>query len=86
MTAGTDTAPEVAARYRAMLLARSESDRVVMALGMFSTAQALVLSTLPADASEAARRTHLFNRLYGNDFDAMTAARIIDRLSSSCLP
>lgn len=75
-----DTSPDVASRYRAMLLARSPSDRVVMACGMFDTARALVLASLPAPATQADRRIHLFVRTYGAEFDRETAARVVDRL------
>ena len=78
-----DTRLEVATRYRDMLLARTASDRVVMACEMFDLARATVLASLPADADDAARRVHLFVRIYEKDFDPDTAALIITRLASS---
>ena len=75
-----DTAPEAAARYREMLLARSPSDRIVMACGLFDTARATVLASLGNESDVVTRRVHLFTRTYGRDFDAATVRRIIDRL------
>ena len=78
-----DTATDVAVRYEQMLLARSASDRVMMAMEAFDFARALALASLPEGADEAARRIHLFKRIYEQDFDAQTAARIIARLQAS---
>ena len=78
-----DTPPEVAERYRAMLLACSPSERIVMACGLFDTARAAVLASLPEGADEATRRAHLFVRTYGRDFDPALAARIVATLEKS---
>jgi len=78
-----DTAPEVAERYRAMLLALSQSERIVMACGLFDTARATVLASLPQGADEATRRVHLFLRTYGRDFDPELATRIVASLKKS---
>ena len=78
-----DTAPEVAERYRAMLLACSPSERIVMACGLFDTARAAVLASLPDGADEATRRAHLFVRTYGRDFDPELSARILATLKRS---
>jgi len=63
----TDTSPEAAERYRSMLLARSPSERVIMAAQMFDAARAIVLASLPANLSPDERRRHLFARLYADD-------------------
>lgn len=63
----TDTSPEMAQRYRSMLLARSPSERVVMAAAMFDAARTLVLASLPPHLSVDERRRRLFARLYGED-------------------
>lgn len=79
-----DTSPEMEARYRAMLLARSPQERLRMADSMFSSARRLVVaSVLAADpaASPAAVRRGLFLRFYGHEFDTAVRARIVARLS-----
>jgi hypothetical protein len=63
----TDTSPEMMERYRSMLLARSPSERVVMAAQMFDAARAIVLASFPPNLSLDERRRRLFARLYGDD-------------------
>jgi hypothetical protein len=60
----TDTPPEVEARYRALLLARSPAERVRMGARMFDAARAMVLASLPPGLSTAEARRYLFARLY----------------------
>jgi hypothetical protein len=62
-----DTSPEMMERYRAMLLARSPSERVIMAAQMFEDARAIVLASFPPNLSPDERRQRLFARLYGDD-------------------
>lgn len=78
-----DTSPGVAVLYREMLMARSASDRILMGLGLFDLARAVVLASLAAAGDEPARRVHLFINTYGRDFDADTVDRIVGRLASS---
>ncbi len=66
----TDTSPEVMERYRAMLLSRSPSERVIMAARMFDAARTMVLASLPRNLSPDERRRQLFARLYGDDIPA----------------
>lgn len=79
-----DTRPDVEAKYRAMLLARSGEARLEMAGSMYATARALVeasvLATDPS-VSAAALRQAVFLRFYGSEFDAKTRERILDRLA-----
>jgi hypothetical protein len=62
-----DTSPEMMERYRLMLLARSPSERVIMAAQMFDAARAMVLASFPPNLSPDERRRRLFARLYGDD-------------------
>ena len=52
------------AEYRAMLLSLPPETRLLMAFSMFDTARALVLASLPADASAQDIRRHLLKRFY----------------------
>ena len=82
----SDTSPEVEARYRAMLLARSPEERLRMAGSMFSDARRLVVASILAanpTASPGDIRRELFLRFYGHEFDEGTRARIIARLERS---
>jgi hypothetical protein len=79
----TDTPPEVMARYRAMLLARSPEDRLKMGCSMDATARALVRASVLAQdphASPAALRRALFLRFYGHEFEVAERGRILARL------
>ena len=79
----TDTPPEVMARYRAMLLARSSEDRLKMGCSMDATVRALVRASVLAQdphASPAALRRALFLRFYGGEFEAAEQERILARL------
>jgi hypothetical protein len=76
----SDTSPEMAERYRSMLLARSPSERVVMAAQMFDAARAMVLASFPPNLSPDERRRRMFARLYGDD---VAAAQIPEPLRPS---
>jgi len=79
----TDTSPEVMARYRAMLLARSGEERFKMGSSMNATARALICASVLAkdpQASPAALRRATFLRLYGHEFGAEERERILARL------
>lgn len=78
-----DTDPDVDARYRRMLLDRTASERVVMALGMFDTARAVMVSSFPEGLDERSRRVELFVRTYGRDLDHDTVDRVIARLQAT---
>ena len=78
-----DTPPAVEARIRALMAARSGSDRVRMACEMFTMARALMDADIrrrdPA-LSYSEHRVRIFERLYGDDLDETTRARIVARL------
>ena len=78
-----DMRPEIAEKYRQMLLARSGEERLKMGSSMNATARALVrASVLARDprASPAAIRREVFLRFYGHEFDAEARERILARL------
>ena len=75
-----DTSPDIEARYRRMILARSPSERIVMACGMLDVARATILAALPDGADERSRRVLLFERMYSRDFDPQTAREVVSRL------
>ena len=81
----TDTSPEVLSRYRAQLLALSPAARLAMASRMFSTAKALALAGILREDGRAASssREQLFLRLYGREFDAQEAQRIVEYLRAA---
>lgn len=62
-----DTSAEVDAILKARYAAMSGTERALMALQMFETAQLIVLSSIDPDLGEAARRRELCRRFYGDD-------------------
>ena len=60
----TDTSPAIEAILRERYAAMSGSERALMALQMFETAQQIVLSSLAPDSNEHDRRRELCRRFY----------------------
>ena len=84
-----DTAPEMDARYRAMLMQRSGEERLMMGCAMRETARGLVEASIreqdPQATPEAVRKG-LFLRFYGHEFDAESRAKIIAAIESASYP
>lgn len=62
-----DTRPEVEAFLKARYAAMTGSERALMALQMFETAQQIVLSSLDPSLGESQRRRELCRRFYGDE-------------------
>ena len=62
-----DTSPEIEAFLKARFAAMTGSQRALMALQMFETAQRIVLSSIDPALSERERRRELCRRFYGNE-------------------
>ena len=78
-----DTRPEIAEKYRQMLLSRSGEERLRMGSSMNATARALIRASVRAkdpQASPATLRRALFLRFYGHEFGAEERERILARL------
>ena len=65
----TDTPPEIAAMVRRMMLARTGAERLAVGSQMFDVARTIVLASFPAGLSESDVKSHLCQRLYGNEVD-----------------
>lgn len=61
-----DTSPETEAFLKARYAAMTGSQRALMALQMFETAQKIVLSSLDPSLGERARLRELCRRFYGD--------------------
>ena len=78
-----DTPADVGAKFTALLMERSEGERAMMAFEMFDLARALMTADILArhpDLPETELRVQIFERTYGNDFDAADRARIARRI------
>ena len=62
-----DTSHEIAALLRVRYAAMTGSERALMALQMFETAQLVVLSSLDPDLSADQTRRELCRRFYGDE-------------------
>jgi len=62
-----DTSPAIEALLRARYAAMTGSERALMALQMFETAQLVVLSSLDPGLSADQRRRELCRRFYGDE-------------------
>jgi hypothetical protein len=63
----SDTDVRVERLLRERFLRMTGSERALMALQMFETAQRILLSSLPAGLDERARRRELCRRFYGEE-------------------
>lgn len=60
-----DTAPEIEARVREMMMRRSNEERFIMGALMFDAAREIVIASLPKDLPEDEFKRQLFERIYG---------------------
>lgn len=78
-----DTPPDVSATFTALLMQRSEGERVMMAFEMFDLARDLMTADIRArhpGITENDLRVKIFERTYGNDFAEDDRARIAQRI------
>lgn len=62
-----DTDPQIESLLKARYATMTGSERALMALQMFETAQEIVLSSLSPALTEEQRRRELCRRFYGDD-------------------
>jgi hypothetical protein len=84
-----DTNDETEARLDTLFASLSGSDRVIMIAQMFDDARALMIARireLEPDISAAELKVRLLERLYGDDLDADTLARVAASIRSAAQP
>lgn len=83
-----DTPPDVAARHRRLLMARSGQERLEMATAMFDSARRLVEASLTergvSDATE--HRIATFRRFYERDLDPAFVRHVVERIAGAASP
>ena len=62
-----DTSPEIETLLKVRYRGMTGSERALMALQMFETAQQIVLSSLDPGLSDSERRRELCRRFYGDE-------------------
>lgn len=75
-----DTTPDMAERYRRLLMARPGEDRLRMGCDMLDAAIEMFFATLPPEMPERERRAQLFLRFYGREFSPDARERIAARI------
>ena len=60
-----DTPPDIEKKLRAMMMARSGAERMIMGASMFDAARAIILASLPKDLAPDELKRRLFERIYG---------------------
>ncbi len=78
-----DTPADVAAALRTLAMQRTESERALMAFGMFDLARTLMIADLCAQnpgITDGELRVKIFERTYGNDFGDADRDRIVARI------
>ena len=74
-----DTSPDIEALLKLRYAAMSGSERALMALQMFETAQQIVLSSLDPSLRESERRRELCRRFYGDELAQAAFPELMDR-------
>lgn len=74
-----DTSPDIEALLKLRYAAMSGSERALMALQMFETAQQIVLSSLDPALGESERRRELCRRFYGDELAQAAFPELMDR-------
>ena len=60
-----DTDPEVARKFRELIMARSGEERFMMGIRSFDVARDIARASLPKDLTEEELNHRLFERIYG---------------------
>lgn len=84
-----DTNPAIDERFRAMLMARSGEERLIMGCTMRDSARMIVEASLRMNDPQATVQTirkGLFLRFYGHEFDADTCAKILAAIDRAANP
>ena len=78
-----DTPADIAAAFSALVMQRSEGERVMMTFEMFDLARTLMTADIRAQypgINARELRVKIFERTYGSDFDESDRARIAQRI------
>lgn len=66
-----DTASEVEAMVREMMMKRTGEERLIMGALMFDAAREMIIASLPLNLSPSEFRNRLFERIYGISLQAV---------------
>ena len=81
-----DTNPEIAARYRNMIMRKSGEERMLIGCSMYDTAKKIILSAIrnnhPGITDDEIKR-EIFLRFYGPEFNPEERKKLLSEIISS---
>ncbi len=80
-----DTHPEIAVRYRELMMRKSGEQRLLMGCSMYDTAKQIVRSAIHnshPDITDAEMKREIFLRFYGHEFSPPDREKLISALAS----
>ena len=80
-----DTHPEVAVRFRELMMGKTGQERLLMGCSMYDTAKEIVRSSIynrRPGITEADMRREIFLRFYGQDFSRAEREKLMSVLAS----
>jgi len=81
-----DTNPEIAARYRNLIMRKSGEERLLMGCSMYDTARKIVLSAICNNhpgITNAEIKREIFLRFYGLEFNPAEREKLLSEIMSS---
>jgi len=78
-----DTHPDVAVRYRDLIMSRTGQERLLMGFSMYDTAKRIVLSAIHnrwAGLTDAETKKEIFLRFYGQEFSEADRKKLLSAL------
>jgi len=83
-----DTHPDVAIRYRDLMMSKSGQQRLLMGCSMYDTAKKIVRSAIynsRPDITDEDMKKEIFLRFYGNEFSRADREKFLSKLMSESL-
>ncbi len=80
-----DTHPEMAVRFRELMMSKTGQERLLMGCSMYDTAKEIVRSSISngrPGITEADMRKEVFLRFYGQEFSRLEREKLISALVS----
>ena len=80
-----DTHPEIAVRFRDLMMSKSGEQRLVMGFSMYDTAKQIVLNSIcnhRPGITDAEIKREIFLRFYGQEFSEADREKFLSELAS----
>ena len=80
-----DTHPDIAVRFRNLMMLKSNEQRLLMGCSMYDTAKQIVRSAIynsHPEITDAEMKREIFLRFYGHEFSRVDKEKLISALAS----